>query len=85
MYDSEMCHDVLTAFRPLWDGMKRNKSKWRCSPPALYPMIHGEKNQRLLDCRRGRGEKKEEEITLVKMQSEEAILHASFRETSSSH
>lgn len=23
-----MCHDVLTAIRPLWDGMKRNKSKW---------------------------------------------------------
>lgn len=33
----KMCHDVLIAFRQLWVGMKRNKSKWTIA--ILLPCI----------------------------------------------
>lgn len=49
----DMYHDVLTALRPLWGDMKRNKSKWKSfssrivSRGPLVENIHG-----LLDCGR---------------------------------
>jgi hypothetical protein len=46
-----MCHDVLTALRPLWEDMKRNKSKWTSFSSRIVPRGPWEENAHgLLDC-----------------------------------
>jgi hypothetical protein len=58
-----MCHDVLTAIRPLWDGMKRNKSKWALLSSCL--VSHSSWKKRINGLLDGRRDRKGEEKCIV--------------------